>query len=115
MLTPRYSTTRLDLGDTTIPAYELILVAAAAANRDPARFDDPDTFDISRDSSPHLSFGRGVHRCLGAHLGRMETEIALSALLGTGSSVRLAGDAETGLWQPGIFMRRLRSLPVVLD
>ena len=114
MLTPRYSTTPVDLGDTIVPPYELILVSAAAANRDPARFDVPGRFDIRRDPNPHLSFGRGIHRCLGAQLGRMETEIALSALLRRSPNLRSAADTEADLWQPGIFMRRLRRLPVVL-
>jgi len=114
MLTPRYATTRIDLGDAQIPAYELILVSAAAANRDPARFDHPNMFDIARSSNSHLSFGRGIHRCLGAQLGRLETETALSALLRKSPNLRTAEGAERAAWQPGIFMRRLRSLPVVL-
>jgi cytochrome P450 PksS len=117
MLTPRYSVTPVDLGDTVVPGNEIILVSAAAANRDPAIFADPGTFDISRLPQPNLSFGRGIHRCLGAQLGRLETEIGVSALLLRRPGLRLAepaAAAESAIWQPGIFMRRLRSLPVVL-
>ncbi|MFJ4102967.1 cytochrome P450 [Amycolatopsis japonica] len=53
----------------------------SAANRDPAVFEDRHTFDPGRTHNPHLSFGHGVHFCLGAHLARMEVRIALAALL----------------------------------
>ena len=118
MLTPRYSVTPVDLGDTVVPGNEIILVSAAAANRDPAIFDCPGTFDISRQPQPNLGFGRGIHRCLGAQLGRIETEIGVSALLRRSPGMRLATEAaaaaQSAIWQPGIFMRRLASLPVVL-
>jgi cytochrome P450 PksS len=115
MLTPRYSRVPLDLGDTTIPANEMILVSVAAACRDPQRFDDPDTFDISRNAPANLGFGRGLHRCLGAHLGRLETEVGLTALLSRSPGIHRLENGERPSWQPGIFMRRLHSLTVVLD
>jgi len=113
MLTPRYSECPMKLGDTTIPANELILVSVAAANRDPRSFDEPESFDITRDARGHLGFGRGIHRCLGAQLGWVEMEIALSQLLSR-FTVELAVGAEELLWRPGMFMRRLENLPVVL-
>ncbi len=90
----------------------LILVSAAAANRDPDRFADPDRFDITRNSTGHLSFGRGEHRCLGPRLGRLEVQIALTALLGRFPGIRLAETPAS--WRTGMFMRRLDTLPVVL-
>jgi cytochrome P450 len=112
MLTPRFSDEPVYVGGTVIPANELILVSAAAANRDPDRFPDPDRFDITRNSVGHLSFGRGEHRCLGPRLGRLEVQIALTALLGRFPALRLAETPAS--WRTGMFMRRLDTLPLVL-
>jgi len=114
MLTPRYSRVPIEVGGTVIPAFEMILVCVAAAGRDPERYPDPDRFDILRDAHSNLSFGRGVHRCLGAHLGRLVMETALSCLIRRWPDIRFALEGEAPTWQPGIFMRRLRTLPVVL-
>jgi hypothetical protein len=67
----------------TIPAGKPVLLCGVAANRDPEVYADPDNFDIDRDQKPaqHLALGYGVHSCLGAALGRMETVIALEHLL----------------------------------
>jgi cytochrome P450 PksS len=113
MLTPRYSGCPMELGGTTIPANELILVSVAAANRDPSHFIDPNRFDIARTTKGHLGFGRGNHRCLGAQLGWQEMEIALTALL-TRFDIELACDPGDVQWRTGMFMRRLDALPVVL-
>jgi cytochrome P450 PksS len=114
MLTPRFCDEPVQIGGTRVPAHELILVSAAAVNRDPGQFADPDRFDITRDCTGHLSFGRGAHRCLGAHLGRLQLSIALSALLGRFPGIRLADPEDAGLWRTGMFMRRLDTLSVVL-
>jgi len=114
MLTPRFVDHPIQIGDVTIPAGELILVSTGAANRDPNRFEDPDTFDIARCPKGHLGFSHGSHRCLGAELGRLETVIALHKLLARFSDIRLAGAPEDVQWRPGMFMRRLDSLPVIL-
>ncbi|MFO7250293.1 MAG: cytochrome P450 [Actinomycetes bacterium] len=86
LLTPfavlgRATTRPAVVGGTPIPADALVLVWLAAANRDPRRFPDPDTFDPSRTPNPHLAFGHGVHFCLGAPLARLEGRIALNILL----------------------------------
>ncbi|ACC39385.1 cytochrome P450 [Mycobacterium marinum] len=67
--------------DTTVPAGSAILMLFGAANRDPRRYHDPDTFDIRRDNISHLTFGKGVHYCLGANLARLEGRVALDELL----------------------------------
>ncbi|OBJ89868.1 cytochrome P450 [Mycobacterium asiaticum] len=66
---------------TTVPAGSAVLLLFGAANRDPLRYKDPDTFDIHRDNISHLTFGKGVHYCLGANLARLEGRVALDELL----------------------------------
>ncbi len=66
---------------TTVPAGSAMLLLFGAANRDPRRYDDPDSFNIHRDTISHLTFGKGVHYCLGANLARLEGRVALDELL----------------------------------
>lgn len=80
-----------------------------SANRDPARFADPDRLDLGRRDNPHLSFGAGIHFCLGAPLARMELATLFGALLDRVPTLALAGEPE---WKPGYVIRGLESLPV---
>ncbi|MGW5376642.1 cytochrome P450 family protein [Nocardia sp. NPDC003999] len=114
MLTPRYVDHPLDLDGVTIPAGELLLISTGSANRDPSRFAEPDRFDITRDTRGHLGFSHGSHRCMGAELGRLETVVGLGRLLARFPAIALAVAPEEARWRPGMFMRRLDSLPVVL-
>ena len=66
---------------TTVPAGSAVLLLFGAANRDPRRYQDPDTFNIRRDNISHITFGKGVHYCLGANLARLEGRVALDELL----------------------------------
>jgi cytochrome P450 len=66
---------------TTVPANSAMLLLFGAANRDPRRYTDPDTFNVHRDNISHLTFGKGVHYCLGANLARLEGRVALDELL----------------------------------
>ncbi len=66
---------------TTIPAGSAVLLLVASANRDPRRYDGPDEFDIHRDDIQHLTFGFGLHYCLGANLARLEGRVALDEFL----------------------------------
>jgi hypothetical protein len=77
-----------------IPAGSPIGVCMGAANRDPARFTDPDRFDLAREVKPHLAFATGPHTCLGLHLARMETRVALNALFDRLPGLRLDPAAE---------------------
>jgi cytochrome P450 len=79
--TARYVTRDVDYHGTTIPAGSPILLQLASANRDPRRYTDPDRFDIHRDDIQHLTFGFGVHYCLGANLARLEGRVALEEFL----------------------------------
>jgi cytochrome P450 len=111
---PRYTSAPLHLDGVTVPAGELLLISLAAANRDPAHFPEPDVFDVDRAPAGHLGFGHGVHRCLGAELGKIETATALRMLFQRFPNTRLASPAESPRWRPGKFMRRLETLPVIL-
>jgi cytochrome P450 len=77
----RYMARDFEIYDTTVPAGTAMLLLFGAANRDPRRYADPDTFDIHRDNISHLTFGKGLHYCLGANLARLEGRIALDELL----------------------------------
>ncbi|GAA0346494.1 cytochrome P450 [Actinoallomurus spadix] len=114
MLPPRFLDQPLRFGDLTIPSGELLLLSLAAANRDPKRFPDPDIFDVTRSTKGHLGFGYGPHRCIGAQLGRMATEIGIRSLLNRFPHSELAIPAEQADWRLGTYMRRLENLPVTL-
>ena len=77
----RYTLRDFECYDTTVPAGSAVLLLFGAANRDPRRYDNPDVFDIHRDTISHLTFGKGVHYCLGANLARLEGRVALDELL----------------------------------
>jgi len=85
----------------------------AAANRDPRAFADPDRFDIARQPNPHVSFGAGIHYCLGASLARIEGQEVFCALAERFGSLRLETDELS--YQPSIQFRSLASLPVAWD
>lgn len=77
----RYTLRDWEAYGTTVPAGSAVLLLFGAANRDPARYEDPDTFNIHRNNISHLTFGKGVHYCLGANLARLEGRVALDELL----------------------------------
>jgi cytochrome P450 len=77
----RTTTSDIDVDGVTIPDGKKILMFLAAANRDPRAWDDPDSYDLSRDPSGHVGFGMGPHQCVGQHVARLEAEALLSALV----------------------------------
>jgi cytochrome P450 len=77
----RWVTEDVETRGKTIRAGERVFTVLAGANRDPERFPDPDTLDITRSPNRHVAFGRGVHSCIGAQLSRIEGRVALSRLL----------------------------------
>ncbi|MGW1492431.1 cytochrome P450 family protein [Streptomyces sp. NPDC002402] len=112
LATWRFATEPLTIGGQRIAAGDPVLVVLAAANRDPARFDEPDTLDLFRRDNQHLGYGHGIHYCLGAPLARLEGQTALATLLRRLPDLRLAGDPADLRWRGGLIMRGLRTLPV---
>lgn len=78
----RVTTEDVQIGGVTILAGEQVIPLFGTANRDPSVFGDPDRFDVTRDAASHLSFGAGVHHCLGAQLARVELQEAFRGLIG---------------------------------
>ena len=87
-----------------------IVLLLGAANRDPDVFDEPDRLDVGRGDRSHLSFGRGIHHCIGAPLARLEGRIVLEMLLERYSQINLRG--EQPRFRNSIVLRGLESLPV---
>lgn len=114
--TYRFTTEPLEIGGTTIPGGgELVLVALADADRDPARFPDPDRFDIRRDTRGHLAFGHGIHYCLGAPLARLEARIAIRSLLERCPDLALDAHPAALTWRTGMLIRGPERLPVIFS
>ena len=109
----RTTTRDVAVGDVVIPEGDQVLLMYASANRDPAVFDRPDRFDITRDPNPHVSFGFGTHFCLGASLARLEIRVMLEELTRRLPRLALADPAATVARTPSSFIRGIPSLPVV--
>ncbi|MEJ3749938.1 cytochrome P450 [Actinomycetes bacterium KLBMP 9797] len=107
----RYTKADVTVAGVRIPAGEAVLLCTPAANRDPARFADAGAVDLARPENPHLSFGHGIHFCLGAPLARLEARIALGALLDRLPDLALAVPPAEVRWRSGA-VRRLATLPV---
>jgi cytochrome P450 len=111
--TPRFARDDVELAGQPIAKGEPLLVLLAAADRDPARFRDPQSFDITReDANRHIAFGKGVHACLGAPLARVEGQVALETLFRRYPDLRLGVPASEITWAPG-FLRGLTGLPLL--
>ncbi|MFF8291456.1 cytochrome P450 [Streptomyces sp. NPDC016309] len=109
----RYAVDDIDVDGTVVRRGDALLVAYAAAGRDPGRYgEDADRFDVTRADKEHLAFGHGVHYCLGAPLGRMEARIALPALFERFPEVELAVPAEELRPVESFISHGHRSLPV---
>jgi cytochrome P450 len=101
----------VQIGGRTISPGKEVLLVLGGANRDPAQYDDPERLDITRKEIRHLSFGHGIHFCLGAPLARLEGQIALLALVQRFPRMQLAGQPRRG---ENLLLRGLASLPVTL-
>ena len=104
----RYLFADIEVGDVTIPAGSTTLMLLAAANRDPFVCTDPDRFDITRSDTQLLSFGSGIHFCLGAALARLEGQVVLERLLSRYQSWTVTEE----VWRPRITIRGVERLAV---
>ena len=109
--TARLAPDDVRLGDRVIRKRQAVIAVMGAANRDPARFPDPDTLDISRSDNRHVAFGWASHICFGAPLARIEGQIAFEALLRRFPDLQLRSGPL--VWRPNLGLRGLTALPVV--
>jgi cytochrome P450 len=107
----RTATTDVQVGGVTVREGQKVAALLGAANRDPAVFPDPDRFDVGRTDNPHITFGAGVHFCIGAPLARVELQASFGALLERTSRLELGGEP---VRRPEFVIRGLAELPVVL-
>ncbi|MGH3974328.1 MAG: cytochrome P450, partial [Pseudonocardiaceae bacterium] len=102
----------VELGEVLIRAGDAVLPSINAANRDSAAFPDPDMMDLRRSPNQHLTFGYGIHHCLGAQLGRIELEIALGTLLRRMPGLALAVAEDELEWSSSVAFSRPAVLPI---
>ena len=111
-LTGRVTNTEVAVGGVTVPASESVVMLLGAANRDPAQYADPDKLDVGRQNVRPLSFGGGIHHCLGAQLARLEAELVFTALVERLPGLRLP-DKDAPAWRRSFTLRGLSKLPAV--
>ncbi len=109
--TARITNADVEAGGRKIPSGSMVIAAIGAANRDPSHFPDPDRLDIARADNRHVSFGFGIHFCLGAPLARVEGQIALGTLLRRMPDLALQTGATLD-WRESSALRGLKRLPV---
>ncbi|MGI5481698.1 cytochrome P450 [Streptomyces lavendofoliae] len=105
----------VELDGQVIRAGETVTLSLEAANRDPARFPDPDTLDLRRKATGHLAFGHGIHQCLGQQLARVELRVALPALFTRFPTLRSAVPPEEVRLRRNTSVHGVRRLPVTWD
>lgn len=103
----------IEFGGKRMRSGQRVFAFANSANRDAAQFPDPDRFDIGRTPNPHLTFGHGIHFCIGAPLARLEGAIAIRRLAERFPGIRRANDGPPG-WGDSLILRGILSLPVRL-
>jgi cytochrome P450 len=111
----RSTTQPTTLGGHELPTGSLVVLAIAAANRDPARLPNPDELDLRRRPVRHLAFGGGIHACMGAHLARLEVRIMVRWLLAQGPALRLTLPSILPGYYPNLYFRALANLPLTLQ
>src|SRR5690606_363327 len=101
----------VEIGGKQVRRGQQVILLQGAANRDPAQYAEPDRFDLSRGDRSHVSFGRGIHHCLGAPLARLEGQLIFPRLLARYPDLRLAPGAKPR-FRDQVVLRGLRSLEV---
>ncbi|GAB4192045.1 MAG: cytochrome P450 [Roseiflexaceae bacterium] len=115
-MTPeRFAAEDVEIGGTVIPRGASVHVVLASANRDEAQFPQADQLDIARAPNRHLSFGQGIHYCLGAPLARLEGQIAITTLLRRMPDLHLAIPDHALPWRAGLVLRGLEALPLLFS
>lgn len=110
---PRIASEDINVAGTAVPAGSYVTVSAPSANRDPRRFFEPERFDVSRSDVRHLTFGHGVHHCVGAAVARAEVQEALGAVVaGCGKLTTSLADPA---WVPYAAARRFETLPLRME
>ncbi|MCX4545496.1 cytochrome P450 [Streptomyces sp. NBC_01565] len=111
-LSPRYALEDIELGGVLVRRGEPVIGDLCAANRDPAAFPDPDRIALDRSGTPHFTLGHGIHYCLGAHLARLELQVALERVLTRMPNLRLTIPYDDLNWRSKEFFIGLHTLPV---
>ena len=111
-MTGRATMTEVEIGGVTLPAGESVVQLLGAANRDPAQYADPDRLDVGRENIRPMSFGGGIHHCLGAQLARLEGELVFTALIERFPNLELP-QKENPDWRRSFTLRGLNKLPAV--
>jgi 2-hydroxy-5-methyl-1-naphthoate 7-hydroxylase len=115
MLPLRYAVEDIEVDGVTIPEGDPILVGYGAIGRDPAKHGEgAGKWDLTRADKSHLSFGHGIHKCLGAPLARLEAQIALPALFGRFPEIALGAEPDELMPQGTFIMNGFKTLPVRL-
>jgi 4-methoxybenzoate monooxygenase (O-demethylating) len=105
----RTTTRPVEVAGVQLGEGEKVLLFLAAANRDPRRWDRPDTFDVTRRAAGHMTFGTGIHGCVGQAVARLETEAILTALASRAASLELTGEPK---WRLNNTLRGFDTLPL---
>ena len=109
---PRWTKVDIEIGGVTVPAGDLVVLGVPAANRDDRVFSNPETFDVTRDDNPHLTFGHGPRFCLGAPLARIELQTVFGTLFKRFPTLRLAVPVEELRPRSDLLTGGLVELPV---
>jgi cytochrome P450 len=100
----RRTTSEVTLGGRVIPANSIVMANLTSANRDPLQFADPEAFDIGRSPNPHLTFGHGIHFCIGAPLARLEGRVAFEELFRRYREMVVAADEPVEFQNPAVIL-----------
>jgi hypothetical protein len=109
----RIPATEMVIGGQVIQPGDRVLASLAAANHDPREFEDPEVLNLARGKSNYMSFGYGMHTCIGAYLARLEGQVLINTLLRTFPKMEL--QTEKLSWYPNVFIRGLKELPIKLN